>query len=40
MCLRSDRYDQELTLLHFERDRAWSDDDEIIADAFDRFTAT
>lgn len=40
MCLRSDRYDQELTLLHFERDRAWSDDDEIIADAFDCFTAT
>ena len=40
MCLRSDRYDQELTLLHFERDRAWNDDDEIIADAFDRFTAT
>ena len=40
MCLRSDRYDQELTLLHFERDRAWNDDDEINADAFDRFTAT
>ena len=39
MCLRSDRYDQQLTLLHFERDHAWNDDEEVVTDAFDRFTA-
>lgn len=39
MCLRSDRYDQELTLLHFERQHAWNDDEETILDAFDRFTS-
>jgi len=39
MCLRSDRYDQELTLLHFERQHAWSDDEEPFADSFDRFNA-
>lgn len=38
MCLRSDRYDQELTLLHFERQQAWNDDEEPVVDAFDRFT--
>jgi hypothetical protein len=39
MCLRSDRYDQELTLLHFEHQQAWDDDEEPIVDSFDRFTA-
>jgi Zn-dependent peptidase ImmA (M78 family) len=38
MCLCSDRYDQELTLLHFERQHAWNDDEETVVDAFDRFT--
>lgn len=39
MCLRSDRYDQELTLLHFERQSVWQNDDEPIEDTFDRFAA-
>jgi Zn-dependent peptidase ImmA (M78 family) len=38
MCIRSDRYDVEYTLLHFEKDRAWSDEEEITLDSFDRFS--
>ena len=40
MCLRSDRYDQEYTLLHFERERTWNFDEEPVLDAFDRFQAS
>ena len=38
MCIRSNRYDQELTLLHFEADAPWQHDEEIIVDTFDRFS--
>lgn len=38
MCIRSNRYDQELTLLHFETDVPWQHDEEPIVDAFDRFS--
>ena len=37
MCLRSDRYDQEFTLLHFESKGAWHQDEEEVLDTFDRF---
>jgi Zn-dependent peptidase ImmA (M78 family) len=38
MCLRSDRYDQELTLLHFEDSGpAHQDEEEEASDSFDRF---
>lgn len=37
MCFRSDRYDQEYTLLHFERQRDWSLDEEPQTDCVDRF---
>ena len=37
MCLRSDRYDQELTLLHFESNGPRHQEEEEISDSFDRF---
>ena len=37
MCLRSDRYDQELTLLHFETRSPWEHEEEAFEDSFDRF---
>lgn len=37
MCLRSDRYDQELTLLHFESNGPRHQEEEEIRDSFDRF---
>lgn len=37
MCIRSDRYDVEYTLLHFEKDRAWSHEEETTLDSFDHF---
>lgn len=37
MCFRSDRYDQEYTLLHFERQRDCSLDEEPHPDCVDRF---
>ncbi|MET1755694.1 ImmA/IrrE family metallo-endopeptidase [Novosphingobium sp. RD2P27] len=37
MCLRSDRYDQELTLLHFESSGPCHHDEEAVPDSFDRF---
>jgi Zn-dependent peptidase ImmA (M78 family) len=37
MCLRSDRYDQELTLLHFESNGPRHQEKEEISDSFDRF---
>jgi hypothetical protein len=37
MCLRSDRYDQEFTLLHFETAGADHCDEEAVTDSFDRF---
>lgn len=40
MCLRSDRYDQEYTLLHFERERSWDFGEEPVSDSFDRFQAS
>lgn len=36
MCLRSDRYDQELTLLHFESNGPRHQEEEEISDSFDR----
>jgi Zn-dependent peptidase ImmA (M78 family) len=38
MCIRSDRYDVEYTLLHFEKDCAWSDEEEATLDSFDHFS--
>ena len=38
MCLRSDRYDQELTILLFERDVRCDLADEDVVDTFDRFS--
>lgn len=37
MCLRSDRYDQELTILHFESNGPRHQEEEEISDSFDRF---
>lgn len=37
MCLRSDRYDQELTLLHFEGRGPWGHDEQAVEDSFDCF---
>ena len=37
MCLRSDRYDQELTLLHFEGRGPWEHEEQAFEDSFDRF---
>lgn len=37
MCFRSDRYDQEITLLHFEGDGPRHQDEEETPDTFDRF---
>lgn len=37
MCLRSDRYDQEITLLHFETDYSSFHADEEVSDMYDRF---
>lgn len=37
MCLRSDRYDQELTLLHFESNGPRHQEEEEISDSFDQF---
>jgi hypothetical protein len=37
MCLRSDRYDQELTFLHFESNGPRHQEEEEIRDSFDRF---
>lgn len=37
MCIRSDRYDQEYTLLHFEKDRVWDHEEEMVSDTFDVF---
>lgn len=39
MCLRTERYDQEYTLLHFEKDRSWDHGEEVVSDCFDRFSA-
>lgn len=37
MCIRSERYDQEYTLLHFETERVWDHGEEIVSDTFDAF---
>lgn len=37
MCIRSERYDQELTLLHFERSTPVHQDEDVEEDTFDRF---
>jgi hypothetical protein len=37
MCLRSNRYDQELTLLHFEGRGPWEHEKQAFEDSFDRF---
>lgn len=39
MCIRSDRYDQELTLLHLENDLGWHPADEAEGDILDAFQA-
>ena len=39
MCLRTDRYDQEYTLLHFEKERSWDHEEEVVSDCYDRFSA-
>ena len=38
MCIRSDRYDVEYTLLHFEKNCAWSHEEEATLDSFDHFS--
>ncbi len=40
MCLRTERYDQEYTLLHFEKERSWEHEEEVVGDCYDRFSAT
>jgi len=37
MCIRSDRYDQEYTLLHFDKDRSWEHEEELFTDTLDAF---
>ncbi len=37
MCFRSERYDQEITLLHLDNDEPRYQDEEEMPDAFDRF---
>lgn len=37
MCIRSERYDQEMTLLHLERSAPVHQDEEVEEDTFDRF---
>ena len=37
MCLRSDHYDEEMTLLHFESVGP-DHEEEVVEDTFDRFT--
>jgi hypothetical protein len=37
MCLRSDRYDLEYTLLHFERERSWDQEEAVVTDTVDQF---
>jgi len=37
MCIRSERYDQEMTLLHLERSAPIHQEEEDVADTFDRF---
>jgi Zn-dependent peptidase ImmA (M78 family) len=39
MCIRTERYDQEYTLLHFEKQRSWDHEEEVVIDSYDRFTA-
>ncbi len=38
MCIRSERYDQEMTLLHLPRKEPVFHADEVDDDVFDRFT--
>lgn len=38
MCIRSERYDQEMTLLHLERSAPVHQEEEVEEDTFDRFT--
>ncbi len=40
MCIRSDRYDQEITILHLESDRTVFQPDEAEEDTFDRFMSS
>lgn len=40
MCIRSERYDQELTLLHLPPNEPTFHADEVVKDSFDRFTSS